>query len=86
MKKEKKMISWSRAYKINHRAIKLLCSRYPQMLLSHFMFTIWTAITPYLGIYLSALIIGELAGEKDAKRLTWLVCFTLITEAAAAFL
>lgn len=86
MKKEKKMISWSRAYKINHRAIKLLYDRYPKMVFSHFLFTIWTALTPYLGIYLSALTIGELAGEKNPKRLTWLVCFTLITEAVVAFL
>lgn len=86
MKKEKEMISWSSTYKINHRAIKLIYRHYPKMVLSHFFSIIWTALTPYVGIYLSALIIGELAGEKDTKRLTGLVCFTLITEAVIAFL
>ena len=86
MKKEKEMISWSSTYKINHRAIKLIYGHYPKMVLSHFFSIIWTVLTPYIGIYLSALIIGELAGEKDTKRLTGLVCFTLITEAVIAFL
>ncbi len=84
MKKEKEMISWSSTYKINYRAIKLIYRHYPKMVLSHFFSIIWTALTPYVGIYLSALIIGELAGEKDTKRLTGLVCFTLITEAVIA--
>ena len=86
MKEEKKLISWSGTYKINRRAIKLIYKQHPQMVLSHLLFPIWTALTPYAGIYLSALIIGELAEGKDTERLAKLVLITLITEAGIAFL
>ena len=51
-----------KAFKINVRAFKLLYERYPQMMLSRLFTEIWNSLTPYVGIYLSALIIGELAG------------------------
>jgi len=86
MRKEKKLMSWSRAYKINRRAIKLIYGHYPKMVFSHLVFTVWTALTPYAGIYLSALIIGELAGGRDNGRLVKLVLITLMTEAGIAFL
>ena len=58
-----------KAFKINVRAFKLLYERYPQMMLSRLFTEIWNSLTPYVGIYLSALIIGELAGCRDAERL-----------------
>lgn len=67
--------------RLNHRALRLLFRRYPQMLLSRFCLAIWTALTPYAGIYFSALILNELAGEKNIERLRFLVLLTLLSEA-----
>ena len=84
-RKGKKELTWKRVYKANQRAIKLIYTHYPKMVLSRLIYTVWTALAPYVGIYCSALIIGELAGGKDAGKLAELVLFTLITEAAIAF-
>jgi len=79
-KKEKKLVSWKEAYKINNRAFLLLYKHYPRMMLSCFIHTIWNAVTPYITIYLSALIIDELAGRKNAQRLQELIVITLILQ------
>ena len=42
---------------------------------------VWSALTPYVGIYLSALLINELSGARDPKRLTTLVVLTLTSAA-----
>ena len=57
--------------------------KYPQMVISTIISSIWTAVTPYVGIYLSALIIEELAGAKNVERLKLLV---IITVASLAFI
>jgi len=75
--KNKQPVSMGKAFKINVRAFKLLYERYPQMMLSRLFTEIWNSLTPYVGIYLSALIIGELAGCRDAERLKFLVLVTL---------
>ena len=48
------------------------------MIISRFIHTIWTALTPYVNIYLSALVIEELAGERNPQRLLRLVGITLV--------
>lgn len=85
MKKDKKLKSWGEAIKLNHRAFKLFCKRYPQMILSRLISIIWTALTPYVGIYLSALVIDELAGNRNVERLKFLVLITLISAALISF-
>ncbi len=67
--------------KINNRAIKIIYKRYPQMVISRFSIIIWEALTPYVTIYLSALVIDELVGNKDIERLKILVFVTLISGA-----
>lgn len=84
MKNEKKHLSYKEAYQINTKAFHLLYKRYPQMFTSRIVCVIWNAITPYVGIYLAALIIDELAGNRNPETLTRLVLLTLITEAVIA--
>lgn len=84
MENNKKLKSWGEMIKLNYRALKIFYKRYPQMVLSRFINVIWTALTPYVGIYLSALVIDELAGNKDVKRLQFLVFITLVSAAVIA--
>lgn len=81
MEKNKKLKSWGEMIKLNNRAFKIFCQRYPQMVLSRIISVIWTALTPYAGIYFSALIIDELAGSRNVRRLQILV-FIILGSAA----
>ena len=81
--KNKNSNSLKNSMAINNRAIKMIYKKYPQMVISTIISSIWTAVTPYVGIYLSALIIEELAGAKNVERLKLLV---IITVASLAFI
>ena len=80
----KKRMSVRETLKLNNRALSIFYRRYPQMVLSRFISVIWTALTPYVGIFLSALVIDELAGERNPQRLRVLVLTTLFFTALAA--
>ncbi len=84
MKKSKKQMTWNKMLKLNHRAFKMFYKRDPQMVLSRLINVVWTALTPYVSIFLSALIIDELAGNRDPERLKMLVLITLISSAVIA--
>ena len=84
MKKNKKLPSWKKTFRLSSRALAILYKRYPQMVLSIFIQTIWSALTPYVGIYLSALVIDELAGDRNPERLRFLVLVTLACAAVIA--
>ena len=83
MKKTDK-VSLKRALTANHRALKLIYSHYPQMVVSQLLSVVWNALTPYVDIFLSALVIDELAGNRDVKRLQILVIITLASAAVIA--
>ena len=83
MKKTDK-VSLKRAFATNHRALKLIYKHYPQMVVSQLLSVVWNALTPYVGIFLSALVIDELAGSRDVKRLQMLVIITLASAAVIA--
>lgn len=82
MEKNKKRMSRAEALKINLRAIRMIYRLSPQMTISRFVGVVWDALTPYGGIYLSALLIEELAGSRDVERLKLLVAATLAYSAA----
>lgn len=77
-------MSWGKAIKLNNRAFHLFFRRYPQMALSRLVSVMWNALTPYVGIYFSALVIDELAGGRDAGRLGFLVLLTLVSAVVIA--
>lgn len=84
MEKTKKKMSFGEMLRLNHRGLKLFYDRYPQMVVSRLLFVIWNALTPYVGIFLSALIIDELASNKNIERLKLLVLITLASAATIA--
>ncbi len=75
----KDKISWKEILWLNYRAFLVFYKQYPQMMLSRIICVIWMALTPYISIYLSALLIEELAGERNAQKLKELVIITLIS-------
>ncbi len=90
MKKDKKLLTWREAWKLNRRAFALIYKRCPQMIVSRLICVAWDALTPYISIYLSALLITELTETRNSTVLTRLVLVILISAAlislAAAFL
>lgn len=84
MAKNEKRKPWGEALRLNHRAFRMFLRRNPQMVISRLASVIWTSITPYVGIYLSALVINELAGGRDVARLRVLVTVTLAAAAVIA--
>ena len=84
MKKTENKMTLGRAFRANYRALKLIYKHYPQMVLSHLISVIWNALTPYVGIFLSALVIDELVGSRDIQRLQTLVIITLVSAAIIA--
>ena len=84
MKKTENKMTLGRAFRANNRALKLIYKHYPQMVISHLVSVIWNALTPYVGILLSALVIDELVGNRDIQRLQTLVIITLASAAVIA--
>ena len=82
----KKPMSWGETIELNNRAFNIFFKRYPQMALSRLISVMWNALTPYVGIWFSALVIDELAGGRDAERLRYLVLLTLVSAAVIALL
>ncbi len=79
-------ISWKETLWLNYRAFLVFYKQYPQMMLSRIIFMIWTALTPYISIYLSALLIEELAGTRNAQKLKELVIITLLSTVGIALI
>ena len=84
MNKTESKVTLNRAFQANNRALKLIYKHYPQMVISHLLSVIWNALTPYVGIFLSALVIDELVGNRDVQRLQTLVIITLVSAALIA--
>lgn len=84
MEKTENRMSWSKVLRMNNRALRLLYKRHPQMVLSRLINIVWTALTPYVGIFLSALIIDELTGNRNIEHLQALVLVALVSAAALA--
>ena len=84
MKKDKKPMSFKKAMGINSRVFRMFFDKCPKMMISRVVRLIWSALTPYVGIYLSALVIGELSGGRDPERLKFLVLAALTSSALIA--
>ena len=78
--------SWKEAIQLNYRAFTLVYQHYPQMVLSRICYMIWIAITPYVGVYLSALMIEELIGAKNLQRLKVLIFLALLSSAVISLI
>ena len=71
---------------LNNRAFKILYHKYPRLFLSGGLYQSLHALSPYVGIYLSAQLINELAGTRNVERLQTWVLAALCSAAVLAFL
>ncbi len=77
-------LSWRESFRLNRRAIALLLRTSPGPMAAQLVLAVWEALTPYLGIYFSAQILGELAGNRDPIALRNWVLLALLSAAAVA--
>ena len=86
MKKPEKKdaLSWRECLRLNRRGFVLLLKTSPGPMAAQMALAAWEALTPYLGIYLSARILGELAGNRDPIALRNWVLIALFSAAAVS--
>jgi len=82
--KKSDKLSLKEAFAITIRGYKIWLGNFPKVFITSAAGSIFNAITPYWGIYLSALLINEIAGQRDPQTLTKLVLISLISAAAIA--
>ena len=75
--KNKKKISAREAWRLQRRAAKLFYAERPALRAVNWLFAAFKSLSPYVLIFLSAQIIGELTGARDAHRLTVLAVAAL---------
>lgn len=76
--KEKKTI-YAETFSLHFRAIKILWKISPMIFISKVVCAIYSALTPYIGIYISALFINELSNRRRPEELKKLVLLSLIS-------
>lgn len=67
------------AFQLNKRALGIWWKYEPKTFLSTLIVSVTGAFIPFVGIYLSARIINELAGARNPERIGGLVVMTLLT-------
>ena len=70
MEENKKKVSSREAWRLHRRAAKLFYAERPALRAANWLFAAFKSLSPYVLIWLSAQIIGELTGARDAHRLT----------------
>ncbi len=78
-KKSSKQPTFREGIALNKRAFDLWRQAHPMLFVSSAFYKIVSSLTPYVGIYLSAQIINELAGSRNPQVLKPLVLITLIS-------
>ncbi len=84
--KNKEKITCWQALKMHWRVFLLFWRRWPQIFLSSAASAVLGALTPYAGIWLSAQLLNELAGERIGERIRSLVAWILISAAVLGLL
>lgn len=79
-------LSFKQAFFLHKRAMGLLCGRVRQLFVSYTVYCLVSALVPYAGIWFSARIIDELAGERRADVLWPLVVATIVITALLTLL
>lgn len=77
MSEKTEKLTWREGWKINLRAWKIWWKLCPRMFVASLLSAAFRSISPYVTIYLSARLIGELAGGRDAGMLTQWVLLQL---------
>jgi len=71
--------TWKQAMELNLRSIRMFYAHFPKIMWSRLFCAVWESITPFVGIFLSALLIKEIAGNRDPQRMMYLILLTLLT-------
>lgn len=79
-KKEKGKITWREAFRLNTRAMKLWWKKYPCLFGVNIANRIIGTALPYINIWFSARIIGELAGGRSRETLVSLILSLLLLD------
>ncbi|MCL1786498.1 MAG: ABC transporter ATP-binding protein/permease [Defluviitaleaceae bacterium] len=74
-------ISVKEAARLTMKGYKIWWDKFPRYFVSTGLWCMVSALTPYVGIYLAAQIINEIAGARDPQRLRFLVLAALISAA-----
>jgi ABC-type multidrug transport system, ATPase and permease components len=80
-KKKSDSVPLKEAISLTMRGYKMWWDKSPEIFITSAICSIFDSATPYVGIYLSARIINELAGQRNPDVLTRLVLITLISAA-----
>lgn len=83
-KNKTELSSYRQAIQMNLRAWGIWRKKCPKFFLSILLYSVFTALVPYVTIWLSAQIINELAGGRDPQRLLQLVMIQLFSSAGMA--
>lgn len=79
-------LSFKQAFLLHKRALHLLSGRVRQLFVSYTLYCLVSALVPYAGIWFSARIIDELAGQRRADVLWPLVVATIVLTAVLTLL
>lgn len=79
MSKNKQKLPLIESLRLNGRAFAFLFRQVPMVFLSNIAQSVFSALTPYVGIYLSARLIDELAGERNPEKLVMWVLWIIGT-------
>ncbi len=85
-KKGNKELTFKEIVKLNFKAFKLYYNSSPKLFHTIAFSEILKALTPYVAIFISAQIIGELSGEKNATTLWMWVVISLVSAAVLMLL
>ncbi len=80
----KEKVTTKEAFKMSVRAFKIYYKYFPKAVISSSLYQIITAISPYIGIYISAQLINELAGDRNSETIWRWVIISLISTAIIA--
>ena len=83
--KKNKSVFWNNI-SLSIRGYRLWWNRYPAMLCSVMICSIVEALSPYVGIYLTAQIISEISGARDYNKLKVLVFWSLFSAVVISLL
>ena len=83
-KKDEAAAGFRETLRATLRAYKIWNRYAPKLLTSTALYSVFSALSPYVPVYFSAQILNELAGARNPERLTTLVLLTLSVTAALA--
>lgn len=83
-KKKEEAMGLGKSLRLFGRGWKLLYEKMPGVLLSMMAVSAWQAISPYIAVFFSAQVIGELSGSRNPSALTFWVLGAILAGAASA--